>query len=70
MMQREGSSPTYHDSTGAMKRRWVMKSDGMWFYPPESLGNVSGTVPSLLSESYPCLAARWGMEILPEVSSW
>nr|XP_009298902.1 uncharacterized protein LOC101883144 [Danio rerio] len=36
----------YQDSTGVLKRRRVMKSDRMWFYPPEPPGYVSGTVPS------------------------
>lgn len=36
----------YQDSTGVLKRRRVIKSNRMWFYPPEPPGYVSGTVPS------------------------
>lgn len=36
---------TYKDITGQLKRRRVMKSDRMWFYPPESPGYVSGALP-------------------------
>ncbi|XP_056319082.1 uncharacterized protein si:ch211-243p7.3 [Danio aesculapii] len=35
----------YQDSTGVLKRRRVMKSNRMWFYPPEPPGYISGTVP-------------------------
>ncbi len=36
----------YKQSTGTLKRRRVMKSDRMWFYPPDPPGYVSGAVPS------------------------
>lgn len=36
----------YRDTTGVFKKRRVMKSDRMWFYPPESPGYVRGALPS------------------------
>ncbi|XP_051955437.1 uncharacterized protein LOC127624441 isoform X3 [Xyrauchen texanus] len=39
-------TPVYRDNTGALKRRRVLKSDRMWFYPPEPSGYVCGTVPT------------------------
>nr|XP_023669318.1 uncharacterized protein LOC111844772 [Paramormyrops kingsleyae] len=38
---------TYRDHTGHLKRRRVMKSDRMWFYPPERPGYVGGSPPNL-----------------------
>ncbi|XP_034540936.1 outer membrane channel protein CpnT-like [Notolabrus celidotus] len=42
-------TPVQHfkDIAGQIKRRRVMKSDRMWFYPPESPGYISGGLPSL-----------------------
>ncbi|KAK1888878.1 Non-toxic nonhemagglutinin type D [Dissostichus eleginoides] len=37
---------TYKDITGQIKRRRVMKSDRMWFYPPEPPGFVGGGLPT------------------------
>ncbi|XP_048885478.1 uncharacterized protein LOC125751054 [Brienomyrus brachyistius] len=36
----------YRDHTGHLKRRRVMKSDRMWFYPPECPGYVRGSLPN------------------------
>ncbi|XP_033999551.1 uncharacterized protein LOC117493206 [Trematomus bernacchii] len=36
---------TYKDIRGQIKRRRVMKSDRMWFYPPEPPGFVGGGLP-------------------------
>ncbi|KAJ8370306.1 hypothetical protein SKAU_G00103340 [Synaphobranchus kaupii] len=36
----------YKDNTGLFKRRQVMKSDRMWFYPPEPPGYVRGALPT------------------------
>lgn len=36
----------YKDIAGLIKRRRVMKSDRMWFYPPEPPGYVSGALPN------------------------
>lgn len=43
----------YKDNTGLFKRRRVMKSDRMWFYPPEPPGCVGGALltPQLFSRS-------------------
>lgn len=40
------SVQTYKDITGLCKRRRVMKSDRMWFFPPEPPGYVSGALPT------------------------
>ncbi|CAM4684160.1 unnamed protein product [Leuciscus chuanchicus] len=37
---------TYKDIKGVIRRRRVLKSDRMWFYPPEPPGFVSGGVPT------------------------
>ena len=37
---------TYKDVSGQLRRRRVMKSDRMWFYPPEPPGYVSGAPPT------------------------
>ncbi|XP_034065909.1 uncharacterized protein LOC117542365 [Gymnodraco acuticeps] len=37
---------TYKDIKGQIKRRRVMKSDRMWFYPPEPPGFVGGGLPT------------------------
>ncbi|XP_033999555.1 uncharacterized protein LOC117493208 isoform X2 [Trematomus bernacchii] len=37
---------TYKDIRGQIKRRRVMKSDRMWFYPPEPPGFVGGGLPT------------------------
>ncbi|KAF6732056.1 hypothetical protein FQA47_010871 [Oryzias melastigma] len=36
----------YKDISGQLKRRRVMKSDRMWFYPPEPPGFISGALPA------------------------
>ncbi|XP_037619327.1 uncharacterized protein LOC119484539 [Sebastes umbrosus] len=36
----------YKDITGLLKRRRVLKSDRMWFYPPEPPGYVGGALPT------------------------
>ncbi|XP_017564809.1 uncharacterized protein LOC108434293 isoform X2 [Pygocentrus nattereri] len=36
----------YRDNTGLFKRRRVMKSDRMWFYPPDPPGYIRGGVPT------------------------
>ncbi|XP_078785892.1 uncharacterized protein LOC144981585 [Oryzias latipes] len=37
---------TYKDVSGHLKRRRVMKSDRMWFYPPEPPGFISAGLPA------------------------
>ncbi|KAK3565379.1 hypothetical protein QTP86_007112 [Hemibagrus guttatus] len=37
---------TYKDITGLCKKRRVLKSDRMWFYPPEPPGYVRGALPT------------------------
>lgn len=37
---------TYKDIKGVIRRRRVLKSDRMWFYPPEPPGFVSGGIPT------------------------
>ncbi|KAK7131740.1 hypothetical protein R3I93_018338 [Phoxinus phoxinus] len=37
---------TYKDIKGIIRRRRVLKSDRMWFYPPEPPGFVSGGIPT------------------------
>ncbi|KAL7827241.1 hypothetical protein SRHO_G00329590 [Serrasalmus rhombeus] len=41
----------YRDNTGLFKRRRVMKSDRMWFYPPDPPGYIGG-VCQLLSHFF------------------
>ncbi|XP_034035737.1 uncharacterized protein LOC117518641 [Thalassophryne amazonica] len=41
-----GPIQTYKGNTGVLKRRRVMKSDRMWFYPPEPQGYATGGVPT------------------------
>ncbi|XP_073709426.1 uncharacterized protein [Misgurnus anguillicaudatus] len=36
----------YKDTKGVIQRRRVLKSDRMWFYPPEPPGFVSGGIPN------------------------
>ncbi|XP_076841988.1 uncharacterized protein LOC143486080 [Brachyhypopomus gauderio] len=36
----------YHDNTGKLKRRRVVKCDRMWFHPPETPGYVAGNPPT------------------------
>lgn len=38
---------TYKDVTGVLKRRQVIKSDCMWFCPPEPPGYARAAVPSV-----------------------
>ncbi|KAG5286515.1 hypothetical protein AALO_G00015660 [Alosa alosa] len=38
---------TFKDIRGQIKRRRVLKSDRMWFYPPEPPGYIGGGIPSL-----------------------
>ncbi|XP_039521831.1 uncharacterized protein LOC120475226 [Pimephales promelas] len=40
------SVQTYKDIKGVIRRRRILKSDRMWFYPPESPGFVSGAIPT------------------------
>ncbi len=41
-----GPIQVYRDNTGVLKRSRVLKSDRMWFYPPEPPGYISGTLPT------------------------
>ncbi len=41
-----GPIQVYRDNTGVSKRSRVLKSDRMWFYPPEPPGYISGTLPT------------------------
>ncbi|XP_045927014.1 uncharacterized protein LOC123984448 isoform X1 [Micropterus dolomieu] len=45
----------YKDNTGLFKRRRVMKSDRMWFYPPEPPGCVGGALPTPQLSSQSCV---------------
>nr|XP_055036624.1 uncharacterized protein LOC129423839 [Misgurnus anguillicaudatus] len=41
-----GPIQVYSNKDGVLKRRRVLKSDRMWFYPPDPPGYISGTVPT------------------------
>ncbi|XP_034147114.1 uncharacterized protein LOC105008188 [Esox lucius] len=60
----------YKDNTGVFRRRQVMKSDCMWFYPEGPPGHVRGAppTPQLFFRSRVCVASCWSVEVLPEVT--
>ncbi|XP_016358639.1 uncharacterized protein LOC107701190 [Sinocyclocheilus anshuiensis] len=41
-----GPIQAYRDNTGVLKRSRALKSDRMWFYPPEPPGYISGPLPT------------------------
>lgn len=56
---------TYKDVTGVLKRRRVIKSDSMWFCPPEPPGYAR----ALFFAATSFCGVLLGMEVLSEVSS-
>lgn len=56
---------TYKDVTGVLKRRRVIKSDCMWFCPPEPPGYAR----ALFFAATSFCGVLLGMEVLSEVSS-